>query len=47
MSWIPGSTKRSNISADAAFQYWQYSAHCYWLLEEIDGYEFGGVRWWP
>ena len=26
---------------DAAFWMWQYQMHAYWLLEEVDGYDFG------
>ena len=44
MSWIKGSNKRTN--GDEAFHYWQYQSGAYWLLCEIDGYEFGGLRWW-
>jgi hypothetical protein len=40
-SWIKGSNKeKSQGLIDAAFWYYQYQMHAYWLLEEIDGQEF-------
>lgn len=47
MSWVPGSNKPTKEGADTAFWYWMYAAHAHWRLEEADGYEFGGARWWP